>query len=149
MGSDIRVESEHGRGSRFWFDLAVERPAHEPSVRDDAGDRQASRDECLMFAGHDGAHPAIEQVVEHSRRIGATPSDAEAVSSFVLPPRASMVVLHDLARRGSMREVIRQVESLRASDTRYTEFASRVRNLAESFESRGLLALIEKHLNGS
>lgn len=149
MGSDIRVESEHGRGSRFWFDLAVERPAHEPSVRDDAGDRQASRDECLMFAGHDGAHPAIEQVVEHSRRIGATPSDAEAVSSFVLPPRASMEVLHDLARRGSMREVIRQVESLRASDTRYTEFASRVRNLAESFESRGLLALIEKHLNGS
>ncbi|MGF6811510.1 PAS domain S-box-containing protein [Paraburkholderia sp. Clong3] len=149
MGSDIHVESEYGRGSRFWFDLAVECPAHEPLVRDDAGDRQAPRDECLMFAGRDGVRPATEHVAERPRRIGATPSDAEAVSSFVLPPRASMEVLHDLARRGSMREVMRHVESLRASDTRYTAFATRVGNLAENFESRELLVLIEKHLNGS
>lgn len=149
MGSYIRVESEYGRGSRFWFDLEIDCPAHEALVRDDAGDRQASRDECLMFAGRDGARPAIEHGAERSCWIGVMPSDAEEVSSFVLPPRASMEVLHDLARRGSMREVIRQVESLRAADARFTDFASRVCNLAESFESRELLALIEKHLNGS
>lgn len=148
MGSAIRAESEYARGSRFWFDLLVEQPLREPSARDDAGHWRVSREEGLALVRCDGVYAVGAHDSACPLRVGSSPSHAEALVPFVLPPRASMEVLHNLALRGSMREVIRHTESLRASDARYEDLADTVCRLAENFESRELLSLIEKHLNG-
>ncbi len=130
MGSAIRVESVLGRGSRFWLDFAVDADV----------ERAPARETTRELAG---ATRRAEG--EPSRR--AEP--ARSAAPFELPSRANMEVLHALALRGSMSEVVRHVQNLceGPENGRYRVFAGQVRALAQTFESRQLLALIEKHLN--
>ncbi|MBN3808622.1 PAS domain S-box protein [Paraburkholderia sp. Ac-20347] len=133
MSSAIEVESVPGRGSRFWLDFAVESgaeraegaPAHEPA---DDGWRSAADVQSSSAAPGNSPAPFV---------------------SFALPSRADMEALHALALRGSMSDVVRHVQGWCESpnDHRYRVFAEQVRTLAQNFESRQLLALIEKHLN--
>jgi hypothetical protein len=136
MSSAIEVESVPGRGSRFWLDFAVESgaeraegtPAHEPA---DDGWRSAA------------------DVQSSSAAPDTSPAPFAPFAPFVLPSRADMEALHALALRGSMSDVVRHVQGWCESpnDYRYRVFAEQVRALAQNFESRQLLALIEKHLN--
>ncbi|NTZ86830.1 PAS domain S-box protein [Burkholderia metallica] len=149
MGSEIFVESEYGRGSKFGFDLLIEDSARESPEPDDMGCSQSMLGGGMVADAPDHVCTPVEHRSDRSYQIGTKLSDVESAAPFVLPPRASMEVLHNLALRGSMREVIRHIESLRTSDSRYEDFANKVCNLAENFESRELVALIEKNLNGS
>ncbi|TDG23112.1 PAS domain S-box protein [Paraburkholderia silviterrae] len=119
MGSEIQVQSEYGRGSRFWFDLDV------------PGDFAAQVHMCA------DSTPPPE---------GA--SEPQAAARVVVPGHEDMAMLHRLALRGQMRDVMRHADALLDDDGRYQEFASKVRRLAENFETRELLSFIEQQLNG-
>ncbi|WP_321845617.1 hybrid sensor histidine kinase/response regulator [Paraburkholderia bannensis] len=120
MGSEIHVQSEPGRGSRFWFDLAL------AGQGDGAG--AASDADCIE-------RPVVDAIAD------------EPAQPLAVPSHENMAVLHELALRGQMRDVVRHANALLESDARYQAFVLRVRGLAESFESRELLAFIERHWN--
>jgi PAS domain S-box-containing protein len=120
MGSEIFAESHDGQGSRFWFDLAVPFP----------------------ITGSCGAASGSSMRLSSSDALDKT-------TMLFVPAQQNMETLHRLALRGSMKDVIRHVESLLETDTRYCSFVSKVRRLAENYESQMLLSFIEEHLKGS
>jgi signal transduction histidine kinase/DNA-binding response OmpR family regulator len=72
----------------------------------------------------------------------AAPRDEQ----WVVPPRAEMELLHALAQQGNMSGIRKRAQQLSAQDARYASFAARLRELAESFETRAVLRLVEQHL---
>ncbi|WP_052405809.1 hybrid sensor histidine kinase/response regulator [Paraburkholderia heleia] len=138
MGSEIHVESELGRGSRFWFDLAVQVPGDSVCAACGA-DGTGSQD--IDTAAH-------EPAAGTSMPLPSVPVGLGTGAPLAVPLHEDMEILHRLALRGQMRDVMRHANALLESDGRYQAFVLRVRRLAENFESRELLAFIERHWNG-
>jgi PAS domain S-box-containing protein len=74
-------------------------------------------------------------------RVVAEPDPAPLVA----PPNEELETLYRLAKIGNMRSIREQAERLVALDARWRPFADRLRSLAERFESRAILALIERY----
>jgi PAS domain S-box-containing protein len=66
---------------------------------------------------------------------------------IVIPPFEEMEILHRLAQEGSMRDIIRQAQHLEELDDNYRAFAAQLRTLAQSYQSKAVLDLVERHLN--
>ena len=77
------------------------------------------------------------------------PVDLDQLASVLLPTPSdeSMRELHELARMGDMRGVRGWADALSASDTRYAPLASALRALARGYQSKALLAFVERHLH--
>jgi PAS domain S-box-containing protein len=118
MGGDIRVESRPGAGSVFSFEIEI-------------GVVQSGR------AGLDAT--ALSERAE-TRATQATPM-------LPAPPRQELDTLHALALRGSMRDVTRHADKLAEADERYQPFAAQLRRLAQGFQTKALLGLIEQYRN--
>jgi len=75
--------------------------------------------------------------------------DLAQLASVLLPtpPAESMRELHELARMGDMRAVRGWADALSARDTRYAPLASALRALARGYQSKALLAFVERHLH--
>jgi len=75
--------------------------------------------------------------------------DLEQLANVLLPtpPAESMRELHELARMGDMRGVRGWADALSARDTRYVPLASALRALARGYQSKALLAFVERHLH--
>ncbi len=80
------------------------------------------------------------------RHAEEAPAVQAADAPFVVPPAADLRALHALARAGSMRDIRRHAEQLAAADPRLRPFAERLLQLAGSYQSKALLALVEEHL---
>ncbi|MFP4893479.1 ATP-binding protein [Paraburkholderia sp. EG304] len=161
MGSEIHVESEHGRGSRFWFDLAVrDSNAMACDADDTSGTTRQDIDAAVETMARNSGNRALASVLPgnpfaeaacgpgDSAPVAACPGHPDASATLIVPAQEAIEVLHRMALRGQMRDVMRHADSLLEIDRRYEAFALRVRKLAESFESRELLAFIERHLDG-
>jgi DNA-binding NarL/FixJ family response regulator len=68
---------------------------------------------------------------------------------LVVPPLEEMAVLHRLAREGGMRDIIRQAARLEELDDRYRPFAGQLRTLAQGYQSRAILELVERYINSA
>jgi PAS domain S-box-containing protein len=66
---------------------------------------------------------------------------------LVVPPLQEMAILHRLALEGSMRDIIRQAAHLAELDPRYRPFAAQLRALAQGFQSKAVLDLVERYIN--
>ncbi|MGR9012974.1 MAG: PAS domain S-box protein [Gammaproteobacteria bacterium] len=66
---------------------------------------------------------------------------------LVTPPLEEMSILHRLALEGSMRDIIRQVGHLEELDPRYSPFAAQLRALAQGYQSKAILDLVERYIN--
>jgi len=73
------------------------------------------------------------------------PPDPNTVDRFVVPEPAEMEVLRELARTGNMRSIREHADRLAALDPQYRPFADRMRQLAQSYQSKTLLSLVEKY----
>lgn len=73
---------------------------------------------------------------------GAQPSPA----AVVVPPAAEIEKLHYLAKRGSMREIHEWAQRIGELDDRYKHFAARLRQLANTYQSREILRLASQYL---
>ncbi|HMC15911.1 MAG TPA: ATP-binding protein, partial [Albitalea sp.] len=64
---------------------------------------------------------------------------------LVAPANEELETLYRLAKIGNMRSIREQAERLVELDARLRPFADRLRSMAERFESRAILALIERY----
>ena len=69
--------------------------------------------------------------------------------ALVVPPQPEMEVLYRLARRGNMQDILAHTAYLVELDPRYGPFASQLGLLAKSYQSKAIVSLVERCLNGS
>ncbi|HVK53896.1 MAG TPA: ATP-binding protein [Burkholderiales bacterium] len=126
MGSDLHVESQPGRGSRFWFDLEVkvedDRSLHTLPHQIEIGDSDWSQGESSV--------------------------DYEIAQPLIAPPQEEMEILHGLAMMGSMREIQQRASYLANLDNKFHSFANRLSYLAKTFQSEAILDLVEQNMEG-
>jgi hypothetical protein len=119
MGGDILVQSQPGVGSRFSFELDL-------SAADGAAPLQQNPYPPLV------QHPV---------------PDSEPSAPLLAPPPEEMRELHRLAQRGNMRDIIQCAEHIAGLDPAYQAFAARLRQLAQGYQSKAILAFTEHHLH--
>jgi CheY-like chemotaxis protein len=77
----------------------------------------------------------------------AVQAQSDEDSENLVPPSAEELnILYDMARRGNLRAIADRASRLETTDVRLRPFASRLRQLAQAFEDRAVLALIEQFI---
>jgi signal transduction histidine kinase/CheY-like chemotaxis protein len=71
---------------------------------------------------------------------------AEEREDLVPPPPEELKILHEMARRGNLRAIIDYTSRFETMDERIKPFAHKLRQLAQAFEDRAVLALIEQFI---
>jgi signal transduction histidine kinase/FixJ family two-component response regulator len=77
-----------------------------------------------------------------------SPPETAVTRSLLVPPAEELEVLYELAMLGSMRKIRERAVHLEEQDDRYVLFASKLKDLAQGFQEKAIVALIEKHLYG-
>lgn len=72
---------------------------------------------------------------------------ANAIESLIVPPAEELEVLYELARLGSMRKIRDRCAYLEEIDEKYLPFANKIKDLAQGFQEKAIVTLIEKYLN--
>jgi CheY-like chemotaxis protein len=72
----------------------------------------------------------------------------DASGRLVAPPAQELAVLHRLALLGNMRDIAREAGHLSELDGRYDAFADELKGLAKAYQSKAILRLVERHMNG-
>lgn len=67
--------------------------------------------------------------------------------SFIYPPsQEKLLQLHDLALKGAIRRLRRQVDQIDASDTRYQPFTNKLRQFINNYDEDKILEMIESYI---
>ena len=74
--------------------------------------------------------------------------EQEKADDFVIPPRDEIERLYQLARMGNMQDIGARADYLKDLDPRYAPFAKQLRNMAESYQSKAIAALVERYRTG-
>jgi hypothetical protein len=67
---------------------------------------------------------------------------------LVAPPAQELAVLHHLALLGNMGDIAREAAHLSERDGRYGAFADELKVLAKGYQSKAIVRLVERHING-
>ncbi|XYI00646.1 AAA family ATPase [Sorangium sp. So ce1128] len=85
--------------------------------------------------------------------VHARPAEQQAgdmgAAELLAPPREEMEVLHAMALEGNMRDIRKRADYLTTLGERYRPFADRLHRLAEGYQSKAILYLVEEHLQGA
>ncbi|MDM8527554.1 ATP-binding protein [Anaerolineales bacterium HSG24] len=79
-------------------------------------------------------------------------ADADAETStapaeeLIIPPIEDLEIVHQLARRGSLRRVRKHILKLEQQDIRYKPFAQKIHDLAKQFQDKAIIKLLEPYL---
>jgi CheY-like chemotaxis protein len=65
--------------------------------------------------------------------------------ALVVPSQEEIEALHELAQVGNMRDIRERAAHLREMDSRYAAFAARLEILAQRYESKAIVTLIERY----
>lgn len=125
MHGDIHVSSQPGRGSTFSFKLPV-------ALADGAATGGVD------IIGHYG-HVRNALIVDDNT---AKRDEAKMIS----PPQREMRHLHQLALAGNMRDIQHYAQHLAGLDERYRPFADKLQELAQGYQSKAILNLVERNL---
>ncbi|MFZ2404319.1 MAG: hypothetical protein WAW41_04230, partial [Methylobacter sp.] len=79
-------------------------------------------------------------------RTELTPNPGELAEIPILPPAAEMQELYRLALTGNMRDILLYAERIAGIDSNYQTFATHLRQLANGYQSKAILAFAEAHL---
>lgn len=86
----------------------------------------------------------LKWICEEIKQSPASASDC--MDQFVVPGAEEMESLRALAKAGNMRAIKEQSLRLAALDQQYRPFAEKIRQLAQGYQSKALLHLVEKHV---
>jgi len=126
MGGDIWVESRLGEGSRFGFELALS---------------EASAVSVPMFRA---------PVADMRSKSSAKAASADGLGQKMLAPsEEELKALHHLAQLGSMREIVQYAERLAEVEPHYQPFVTQLRQLAQAYQSKAILAFINEYLHAN
>ena len=64
---------------------------------------------------------------------------------YVIPSSAEIELLYDCAVIGNMRKICELATQLEQLDAKYIAFATELKNLAQGFQAKKIIALIEKY----
>jgi len=70
---------------------------------------------------------------------------ADKAGDFVIPPRDELDELYRRARMGNMQDIHAFADHLQNLDPRHGPFAAKLRDLADSYQSKAIVALVEKY----
>jgi hypothetical protein len=65
---------------------------------------------------------------------------------LIAPPAQELERLHQLARLGNMRDIAQWAERVAELDERYRPFADQLRLMAKGYQSKAILALVERYM---
>lgn len=65
---------------------------------------------------------------------------------LVIPPSNEIEILYELAMLGSMKQIRKRVIYLQEIDKKYLPFTRKIQELAQSFQEKAIISLIEKYL---
>ncbi len=74
-------------------------------------------------------------------------ADSIAILPLITPPKQEMEVLYEFAMLGSMRKIRERAAYLEQLDQRYGTFAQKLTELAQGFQEKAIVALIETYLH--
>jgi hypothetical protein len=118
MGGDIKVESQPGAGSMFSFEIEMETVrSGEVKLNADALTKQAAT--------------SVMPVTPY----------------IVAPPQQELDIMHGLAMRGNMRDIMQHATRLAELDERYSPFSNYVCQLCKGFQTKALMSLIAQYRN--
>lgn len=80
---------------------------------------------------------------------GTPASTVQDESGWIVPPQAQLEALQRLALIGNMRDVRRWADQLGGEEPRYLPFANKLKELAQTFQSKAILALVQRHLTNT
>ncbi len=126
MESEIYIESELGKGSRFYFDLQL--PVVMAS-KEQLEDREEQERTYLT-----PRYKNTTYQVEHN------------LSEVVMPPKEELKTLYELAMLGKMSAIRKQLTQIEQQNKQLKQFSEQIRQLARAFEDEEIMALIEPHL---
>ena len=78
-------------------------------------------------------------------RDGSALENAEESGDFVVPPQHEIETLYGLARLGNMEMIRERADALKQLDRHYIPFATRLRRLADSYQSKAIMTLVERY----
>jgi CheY-like chemotaxis protein len=79
----------------------------------------------------------------------APAAEVDALGPLIAPPPQELEGLHYLARRGNMRDIVQWAERVAELNERYRPFADHLRLLAKGYQSKAILALVQRYLETS
>ncbi|GAB4532612.1 MAG: hypothetical protein Tsb0014_17180 [Pleurocapsa sp.] len=119
MDSQLHVTSQLHQGSTFWFEL--------PLV-------VVSQSSVLCQSNFT---PITE----------STPVPiSDLTSTLVVPPNSEIQILYELAMLGSMKKIKERASYIESLDQKYAPFAQKIHELAQEFQEKAIVNLIEQYL---
>jgi signal transduction histidine kinase/CheY-like chemotaxis protein len=79
-------------------------------------------------------------------RTELTPNQGKPAEMLIVPPAAEMQELHRLALTGNMRDILQYADRIAGIDPGYQAVATHLRQLANGYQSKAILAFAEAHL---
>jgi hypothetical protein len=121
MGSEIKVESIYGQGSKFWFDLDL--PVVNIGIISDLS-------------------IVKENMIGYERE---SPNDKEEI---VYPPSVELINLYQAAKAGYIVGIQEEISRIQNLDEKYTQFSRLVLQFLEDFEDEAIVQMIQPYLDG-
>ena len=96
-----------------------------------------------------GEYLHLEWIYEDEQvdRNGSDRVSTDAAEDLVIPPATEMEVLYELAMLGSMRKIRDRAAYLEELDTKYIPFAHKLKELAQGFQEKAIVALVKQYLH--
>jgi|GEM_PF-3752120 len=91
----------------------------------------------------------IYEETEESNTESQISTPASVLPTLIVPPAAEMEVLYELAMLGSMKKIKQQAIYLQELDAKYSPLATKLQNLANGFQEKAIVDLIEQCLRAS
>ncbi|OCR02129.1 hypothetical protein BCD67_22845 [Oscillatoriales cyanobacterium USR001] len=65
--------------------------------------------------------------------------------SLVIPPLETLEILHDLAKKGNLKGIIKQAEELKKLNEQWIPFAEKISEMAKGFQEKQLRVFLDEH----
>jgi CHASE2 domain-containing sensor protein/nitrogen-specific signal transduction histidine kinase len=136
MGSKIQVSSQLGQGSVFWTDLEF------PLAVGWEANRIISNVALSVASNGENAFTKAVSVTTEMR-------SSEPSPAIALPQPSDLAVLLDLARKGVLKNLIKQLDDLEQQDASLLPFTTQLRQLVSGFQVKKLQELLQQYTEQS
>lgn len=123
MGGQLTVTSVEGEGSQFVFALTVP----------------------LLPTTTDATTAAVTAAQRATDRSASQPNATVDASPLLLPPPAELAALLDMALKGELPRLRKQIEQSSAANAAYQPFVHKLLRLLDAYDEEGIVALLQSY----